>query len=390
MAKLKSDDNPFNPGPATPPLHVAGRHKERELIDDALARIEILSKTKKQHLTPGALAPIKIVGPRGVGKTTLLSEAQKMAEERNIQALSLAQLDSLTDRKLLVGLVGQKAYEKAIAKLSNISGVSAGPIGISFEPTEMNFETSLRKKMSRKPLLLLLDEVMHYERKALGGMLQVCQGLIREYLPLAVILAGTPRLDQILRQVSATFINRSNDIYINEFSHNETKDALATAFRKRKVKVAEEALQRMIELTDHYPFFIQIVGSQIWKAMVEADKREISLELVKSAESEIERLRLAFYDKIHADIMDEELIPHASRTMEILHKNQGKVRREVIVSGLGKNAKGVYKKKYIDIFAKLADHGFIWQKDGWVKAGIPSFFSYCQQRAEEVSRSENG
>lgn len=381
----KTVKNPFNPGTATQPVHVAGRLKERAFIEETLLGVTDLDPDDETQ--PGPLVPLKIVGPRGVGKTTLLLEAEKQAKSLKIQVLHLVELNSLADHNLVAGLVGEKAHDRLLNKLSRVKGISAGPVGIAWEPEQVGLEQSFRKKMAEQPLLLLLDEVMHYEPKALSGLLRVCQRLISIRQPLAVIMAGTPQTDQMLGQLKASFIERVNKIYINAFDDDETLDALAHPFKLHKAKVAPAALRRMKKLTDNYPFFIQIVGCEVWKAMSATGKREVSLALVKQAEPAIKEKRESFYEEIHAKIISASLLKHAERAMEILGKNQGKVKRVAMISGLAGKKLNVYSPEHVEIFDQLLDRGFIWMRRGWVEAGIPSFFDFCRQTAKAAKQT---
>ena len=382
----KTIENPFNPGPGTEPVYVAGRRSELRLIKQALQRVSGAGSVKKGKLRP--LAPIKIVGPRGVGKTTLLHEAKRLAQSQNIQVLHLAELCSLTDLDLMAGLVGEKARERLLKKLSLVKGISAGPVGIAWEPEQVGLEQAFRKKMAGQPLLLLLDEVMHYEPQALSGLLKTCQKLIGDRHPLVMILAGTPQTDQLLGQLKASFIERVNDIYINALSNEETLDALTRPFEMNKAEIAPAALRRMVKLTDNYPFFIQIVGLEVWEAMSATSKREVSLALVKQSEPAINRRRKNFYAKVRSKIVSADLLKHAERAMEILAMNKGKVDYVAMLSGLAGKKMSVFGPEHVKIFDQLLDRGFIWiQDDDDVEAGIPSFFDYCQQKAKKVKKA---
>ena len=390
MAKFKSDDNPFRPGTATEPAYLAGRHKERRLIEKTLVGIAELQKLRQEgspYRSPHA--PIKIVGPRGVGKTTLLAEAEKMADEMGIYVLSIERLPDLVNREMLTGLIGEKAYDRLKAQLSRIKGVSVASVAVDLTPGDIDLPRAFRKKMEKQPLLLLMDEVMHYEPQPLGEILQMCQSLIRRKHPLAVIMAGTPMLDPLLERVSASFIDRSKDIYINALSGNETLEALGKPFELSGIKVETAALRRMAKLTDNYPYFIQIVGRQVWKAMLSSGKQKVSLEMVQKAEPEIKQSRKIFYEKIYAKMDRAGLIEHARHVMGILRQNQGKGQRGVIIEGLEHTVPDGREKRW-EVFDQLKDYGFIWEQVDWVEAGIPSFFDYCRQKAKKAARSNKG
>ncbi|MBF2734729.1 MAG: ATP-binding protein, partial [Betaproteobacteria bacterium AqS2] len=104
MAKFRKQDNPFRPGTATRPGHLAGREKEQEMLAMALQFIKAKSSP---------MAPIRIVGPRGVGKSTLLVEAKRMAEEHQIHVVRATKLASLDPdgpltRNILAGMENKK------------------------------------------------------------------------------------------------------------------------------------------------------------------------------------------------------------------------------------------------------------------------------------------
>ena len=385
MIALDSDDNPFNPGPGTVPLYVAGRAQERELINKTLVRIANLSKNKKQDRPPSPLAPIKIVGPRGVGKTILLHEAWEKANELGIHVLHVPQLDSFLEGSLLEGLVSASVYDKFIDQLIHNNNESAE----SYRRQEHGFFVKLLcKKLKQKPVLLLLDEAMHYEGSVFESLLKLCQKLMSQKEPLAVIMAGTPQLDPFLAQLNVGFIDRSEIVRINLLSDEDTRDALAKPFAMQGIKVAPAAIDYMAALTDNYPFFIQIAGSQVWGTMLKAGKREVSLALAQKAQAEIKEDQDAYYKDLYAEIIDAMLTRHALRTIEIIEMNDGKVESEVVLSGLAGKKMGVYGKEQIEIFEQLVDLGFIWEQDGLMEAAKPSFFNFCEQQVKQAQEGK--
>ncbi len=384
MVELRPVDNPFNPGPATSPAHLAGRHKELKLIEETLVRIaELRKKRKKGSPSLAPMAPIKIVGPRGVGKTRLLTEAQKMAEEMKIHVLYITGLSNLNGSGLVRDLIGEKAYDRLLEELLQREGVSAGPRGWIFD---IDLPQLFRKKMEKKPVVLIMDEVMHYDPQALEGLMHMCQNLIGEDLPLAMIMAGTQQLDPYLGQLPASLINRINDVYINDLSDEETLEALGKPFERDEVKVELAALRRMAKLTDNYPYFTQLVGRQVWKAMLASGKRKVSMALIQKIEPEIQQTLEAFHDQVYMDILGDGLMGHANRVMEILRQNQGRAKRGTIISGL-RNKDIENGEKKLDIFYQLKDLDFIWEYEGWVKAAHPSFFDYWRKQAEEWQKA---
>ena len=89
-----SGGTPFAPGAGTIPAYVAGRKAERQTIDKAIAAITS-KRTKEGNLANSPMAPITIIGPRGVGKTTLLDLAEKKALEQDVLVITIVQMPDL-------------------------------------------------------------------------------------------------------------------------------------------------------------------------------------------------------------------------------------------------------------------------------------------------------
>ena len=230
---------------------------------------------KRLRLRPSD--PIKIVGPRGVGKTALLNWTKQQAEDRGIRFVSCEGLklkeDNLSMGQLLVDIAGN--LKNALSRIKGFGASVVDKVGVSMElrQVETYYKGVTEAAVRSKPLLLLMDEVHHYDLPLLKAVLQGSQKLIGEGYPLGLVLAGTPELDSHLREALATFIVRCKKIYINTLSDEATREALRVPFKQGGIKVTPRALKAMAEQTDNYPFFIHLVGEAVWYAMEEAGRR---------------------------------------------------------------------------------------------------------------------
>ena len=382
-------NNPFKAGPATLPLHVAGREEELDIINDVLEAIT-LPRKEGEPLSESPLAPLRIVGPRGVGKTTLLNMALKQAEQLGVYAVQAVELKSLTSAdKFLYDLAGEKKVMEDL--LERVKQLSVGPVSVGLnqpEGRDLFFEEALLIRLRKQPVMILLDEAMHYEAEALGSLLRICQKLIAGYQPLALILAGTPQVEQHLERVQASFIERTTNIYINTLSDAATREALAKPFELRGAGLSAPALRQMVKLTDNYPFFIQIVGYEVWKAMRAAGKCEAGLAEVRGVAAKIDKKRNQFYKLIHSRIFSTSLLGHARRLIKVLAKNNGKITRLTALAVLAGKKMEVYGEEHFEILNQLLDRGFIWEGDAGISAGIPSFFDYCRKEEAKSKREK--
>ena len=380
-------ENPFAPGTATEPPHLAGREEQRKLITETLRLIaKPLVDGRLEH---PPLSPIKIIGPRGAGKTTLLHLAGAAAARQGIHVIVNARLRSLApgsaiDRKLRTGMDWRDRIPLELSRLVRIGG-GVGPANASAEREQQEqdtFDIVLRTRLCRQPVLLLLDEAMHYDVASLGDLLQACQVMIGAKLPLAVMMAGTPALDERLNETKATFIHRCQAMYIHRLSDEATRDALRKPLLDNGVKqVADEALDLMASWTDNYPFFIQLAGEAVWEAMQKAKRNEVDLSLVQGAEAAMQKKRQGYYLRVYGVISKAEALDYASQVIAIVEATASPLTPEEVMEELAAANNGMSSQEARKIFDLLLDNSLIWfLEDGMVRAAIPSFFQYFKAR----------
>ena len=371
MAKFLREDNPFNPGPGTVPPHLAGRRKERQLIEEALDLISRPLVEGKLKVPP--LAPIKLLGLRGVGKTTLLGWALRKARNQGMHAISYAYLSDARPGdgydNLLAGLY--RAYETESS--------------LSEQEWEEDFPKMLERLVRDKPVLLLLDEVMHYETHLLKLMLQETERLIRDGLPLAVIMAGTPMLDGALKRADASFLDRALNCHFHHLSDEEVRAALREPFTQRGVQISEDALDLLASWTDNYPYYVQLAGDKAWDVMVDADRSEIDMEMIQHMAPIMRRARDNHHRWTLERIEDARLLDHADHAMALIEAADHDLHPEHLRHQLAE-AVGLEQERCQEVFDQLLDLGVVWTTDDdKVIAGMPSFYGFVKtikQRAE--------
>ena len=382
-AKRRKD--PFTPGTGHAPEHIGGRDEVFDLLRKALQSIAPSEVQEEDALLEhDAMPPIVLTGPRGVGKTMLLRWMQKRAQEMGIHVARLEYVKDLAPGDALGNLFDEIAGgDESLLKLVKGFNLSVGPLGggVDLGAATRTYKNVLQSRLSQGPLVLLMDEAHHYETKYLGLMLQVGQRLINEEYPLVMLLVGTPDLRSYLMKVQATFMTRSKRIYINLLETDESKDALSKPFTNRGIKVDPEALEMMWGMTDNYPYFVQLVGAEVWKALPEEGKRHVDVALVKKAEAGISRERSDFYSLIYDEMNTKKLTSYALQTAEFVIQKQGaNVKRKDIELVLLQKNSGLSEEEAQEIVDRLQWLGFIWQGvKGKMEAGIPSFFTYLQE-----------
>src|SRR5688572_25717306 len=142
--------NPFRPGVGTRPVYLAGRHTELRRFRAAL------------RSAPEIPANVRLTGLRGVGKTVLLSEFERVATE---EGWATAQLEleprHNTEESLTRALVAladrsrerlsrtarlRKAVGRAVANVGSLR-VSYEDIVVSFDPTAGRIDDDLPRAL---------------------------------------------------------------------------------------------------------------------------------------------------------------------------------------------------------------------------------------------------
>ena len=366
------------------PDHLAGREVEQALLKRSLAAIAGPRESDYGPLRGEVPPPLKIVGSRGVGKTALLTWVKRVADPEEVDVVRLNFVPKRKSKDVLSGLLNKVAeipdFGKHKAQAQAYKLLQAAMRWKTGEPPLKDFERIMAARLMFRPLLLLLDEVMHYDAEMLSQILQQSQGLANDRWPLALVLAGTPALEVHLDDVDATFINRAENIGINRLDSDATRAALSQPFANRGVKVADEALELMASWTDDYPYFIQIVGSKVWDA--KKDAAEVDVALVRSVEQVVHDRRNLFYGSIYRMIDKAGLLKHAMKAVAAIEAEPGPLMpgqvRDCMAEGTSLNHEDTLK-----IYNQLLDAGLFWEiKDLAVQAAIPSFFNYFKKAYE--------
>ncbi len=375
-------ENPFVPGTALEPPHLAGREEQRDIISETL-RI-IINPLVDGRLERSPLTPIKIVGPRGAGKTTLLGMAETEARRQDIHVVDIARLPNLDPSgRIISGLLeGMDLRERIPFELGRFVQFGLAIFTAKRKHYEQQtLERVLQARLHRHPVLLSLDEVMHYDVASLGTLLQECQRMLKQKLPLAVMIAGTPALDGKLDQAKATFVQRYQEMYIHRLSDEAVRDALRKPLLDNGVKVTDEALDLMASWTDNYPYFVQLAGRTVWRAMRKAKRNEVDLALAQSAEAAMQEERQGYYHSVYEKIADADALDYASQVVAIVEDADPPLPPEEVAAELAATNDGMSSEEARKIFNLLLDNSLVWfTNDAKVRAAIPSFFQYFKVR----------
>jgi len=293
--------NPYAPGAGTPPPELAGREELREAARVALARI-CAGKPSKSLL---------MVGLRGVGKTVLLDKMREDAEAAGLRTIRVEapenrSLPAILAPQLRIALLqlsrDEKAKDLAQRALRGLAGFAKAlklkyqdiEVGFDFEPEpgladngdlEHDLQALLEvagsaAQKAGTALVLFVDELQYVEEEQLASLITALHRTAQRGLPVALIGAGLPQLPGKMGQAKS-YAERLFDFpRLGPLPAGAAATAIAEPAREQGVEFQPDALQRIIDQTQGYPYFLQEWGKHAWNT---ASASPITLRDVEQA-----------------------------------------------------------------------------------------------------------
>lgn len=277
--------NPFAPGAGTRPPELAGRDKILEDATVALARVREGRSAKSQML----------LGLRGVGKTVLLNEIARIAERESYRTIELETppentmlaamlvppLRSLLNRLSAVDKAKSLATRglRALHSFASAFSVKVGEIefGVA-EPGVADsgqLETDLPELLlavaeagqaADTPVAIFIDEVQYLELEDLSALIVAIHRIGQRQLPLIVFGAGLPQLAALAGEAKSYAERLFEYPPVGALEVSDAEYAIREPIRSEGAEITDDALARIVEQTQGYPYFLQEWGSHTWDA----------------------------------------------------------------------------------------------------------------------------
>ena len=293
--------NPFAPGAGSPPPELAGREGILNQAEVALGRIQRGRSSKS----------IMVVGLRGVGKTVLLNRIQEMAgeqgyiaelleapENKSLAAMLAPALRSLIlrlDRGEQVNAAAKRAF-RALRSFAAAIKVKYNDVEISLDgETEPGLADSGDIEADLPDLLisvgeaardrgvavaLIMDELQYLDETEMSALIVAMHKVSQRQLPLTLFGAGLPQLVGLTGR-SKSYAERLFDFpQAGPLSHAEAVLALRTPALAEGADFTDQAMRKIYEVTEGYPYFVQEWGYHAW---LEAASSPIGVAAVEAA-----------------------------------------------------------------------------------------------------------
>jgi len=382
--------NPYAPGAGTPPPELAGRDELRRTVQVALARVLLIRPTKS----------VLMVGLRGVGKTVLLDRMRQDAEQAQIQALFV---EAPEDRSLPAVIAPQlrqallrlsrndRARDLAQRGLRALAGFATAlkvkyqdiEVGLDLEPEpgladngdlELDLLALLEAagsaaKEAGTALALLIDELQYVDEDELAALITALHRSAQRQLPVVLVGAGLPQLRGRMGRAKS-YAERLFDFpEVGPLDPQAARLAIAKPAEAEGVTVTGDALDRILEETQCYPYFLQEWGKHAWDA---AASSPIDLEDVGRAS----QAAIAALDESFFRVRFDRLTPSEKRFLRAMAElGPGPHRSGDIANALNREVTSLGPTR-----AQLISKGMVWSPShGDTAFTVPLFDQYMRR-----------
>ena len=293
--------NPFSPGAGSPPPEMVGRESILEDARILLGRVKAKRSEKSMLLT----------GLRGVGKTVLLNEIDRVAKNLNYRTVVI----EAHENKPLGPLIAQH-LRGLLFDLDRISGAGnkvkrglrvlrsfLGMLSVTYNDITIGLDVDSEQGSADSgdleidlpnlfvavaeaaeergtAVAVLIDEIQYFRNKELGALIMAMHRLQQRQLPLVLLGAGLPILPGLAGESKSYAERLFSFPEIGALSEAESAKALRDPAQAEGVIFEEAALQEIFRQTQGYPYFIQEWGYQSWN---HAEASPINLKIVQAA-----------------------------------------------------------------------------------------------------------
>lgn len=397
--------NPFSPGAGSPPPAFAGRSI---LLGDAMVALERVKNGRAEK-------SMILVGLRGVGKTVLLGEIQRVAEAQGYRVIFIEAHESRQKKTLPTLLIphlrrilfdldrGEKVSEKARKALrvfkSFISAlkIKAGDLEFSIdidaetgEADSGDLEVDLAAlfvaigeaaKDRNTAVAIIIDELQYVDEKELSAMIMAIHRVSQKSLPLILIGAGLPQLIGKAGNSKSYAERLFSYPEVGALTKEDSTIALQTPVEELGVRFSSKALDEIYHMTKGYPYFLQEWGYHAWNSAASGSSI-ITAEDAKKAS----KLSIANLDKNFFRVRFDRLTPSEKKYVRALAELGRKPQRSGdIATKLGKAVEQVAPLR-----AQLINKGMIYSPaHGDIAFTVPLFEEFLIREMPIFSAKED-
>ena len=388
-------NNPYAPGAGLQPPELAGRDR---LIEDVTIDMDrVLARRPTKGLV--------LLGLRGVGKTVLLNRLRAFADDKGFETTkieapeggALPELLAPELRRILYALdlrqAGGRHLRRAVSVLrgfANAFKVKIGDIEFSVEPApgegdSGNLEQDLPHLLMavaeaaaerRSAVGLFLDEIQYLSAVELAAVVVACHETAQRNLPLLFIGAGLPQVAALAGKAKSYAERLFDYPEVGPLDSDAARAAIAIPARKEGVSFDDGAVDAILQATQHYPYFIQEWGFQVWNR---APSDPIAREVVEDATPDVIAHLDANFFRVRFDrltVLQQKYL----RAMAELGPGPHKTGKIATTLGVGAASVATVRQQ-------LVNKGMIWsQRHGETAFTVPLFDSFMKRQMPTLEK----
>ncbi len=276
--------NPYSPGAGTRPPALVGRDGEIEAMDIALRRLRLGRDGRSQMLT----------GLRGVGKTVMLNEFEHLAGGRGYfhehievgEDGDLAPRLAAAIRRILLAMDARKRIgERILRALGVLKAFSirlpggpelsidvdsvSGPADSGDLATDLSglfVEVGELARDHDAGVLITIDELHYVALQTLEALVMGLHRAAQLRLPITIAGAGLPSLATLTGEAKSYAERMFTFPVIGSLPAEQAREALVVPAADEGVGWEPAALDRVLGVTEGYPYFLQEFGKRAWDA----------------------------------------------------------------------------------------------------------------------------
>ena len=236
-----------------------------------------------------------MIGLRGAGKTVLLDRMRNDAEAAGLHTLRIEAPEGRSLPAILAPQLRQallrlsrveQARELGRRALRALAGFARGlkvkysdiEVGIDFEPEpgladngdlEHDLQALLEAageaaRSAGTALILYIDELQYVPEEQLAALITALHRVAQRQLPVMLVGAGLPQLPGRMGRAKSYAERLFDFAQVGPLDAASAGDAIALPAAQQQVAFEPAALDRIVQETQGYPYFLQEWGKHVW------------------------------------------------------------------------------------------------------------------------------
>jgi hypothetical protein len=381
--------NPYTPGAGSRPPALTGRDDEIESFRVLLGRL-LAGHPEKSML---------VTGLRGVGKTVLLNTFEAIAEEAGFRSAK-SEITHETEFRPLIARLARRALlsispasrmrerarrAAAVFKAFTLRTPEGFEIGVDVDALIGQADSGdLGEDLSdlfvalgeaavehETGVVFLLDEVQFLARGELEALIAALHQVSQRELPLTLAGAGLPQLPALTGAAKSYSERLFRFPALDRLPARAARDALELPAQAAGVEYQARATDRILELTEGYPYFLQEYGKHVWNV---AAGPAITLADVKRAH---DRVQLELDESFFQVRIDRASLTELDYLSAMADLGQGPYRSGEIAAKLGRPGPA----SVAPTRGRLIEKGLIYSPSyGLSEFAVPHFQEFIRRR----------